>query len=73
MNLMEFGKPQAFLPLFLELCGLLSLLFFACLVPFSMLRVVSSASVSVSAPRFYLTLGYPGTDFSHSTLILESD
>ena len=28
-------------------------------VPFSLLKVVSSASVSVSAPPFYLILGYP--------------
>lgn len=38
-------------------------------VPFSMLRVVSSVSFSVSAPPCHLTLGYCGTDFSQTLLV----
>lgn len=38
-------------------------------IPFSMLRLVSSVRVLVSAPPFCLTLGHHGTDFSQTLLL----
>lgn len=69
MNLMRFGKPQAFaFCLFGAVWSFVSASL--CLsVPLSMLRVVSSVSISVAAPPCRLTLDYCSTDFSETLLL----
>lgn len=69
MNLMGFGKPQAFCLCFSGAVWSFVSASLCQSVPFFVRRLVSFARVSVSAPQFLLILDYCDTDFSQTTFI----